>query len=102
MIAEETTMALRKQCLNPAVPWALAALISASVLCPPVFAQDSAQQSATNSLPDLPGPSDELLARLSDVYKDIHANPELSMQEKRTAGIAANWLRDRALRSPKA
>jgi hippurate hydrolase len=27
------------------------------------------------------------------VYKDLHANPELSMQEQRTAGIAAAWLR---------
>ncbi|MGD9617966.1 MAG: amidohydrolase [Alphaproteobacteria bacterium] len=42
----------------------------------------------------LPGPSDNLLATLAGVYKDIHANPELSMQERRTAGIAANWLRE--------
>src|SRR3954452_14785671 len=41
----------------------------------------------------LPGPSDELLAELEGAYKDIHANPELSMQERRTAGIAADWLR---------
>jgi len=41
----------------------------------------------------LPGPSDELLATLEGVYRDLHANPELSMQEHRTAGIAANWLR---------
>jgi amidohydrolase len=39
------------------------------------------------------GPSDALLAELEQVYKDIHANPELSMQESRTAGIAAEWLR---------
>jgi amidohydrolase len=38
------------------------------------------------------GPSDALLAELERVYKDIHANPELSMQESRTAGIAAEWL----------
>ena len=42
----------------------------------------------------LPGPSDDLLAKLESIYKDIHANPELSMQERRTAGIAANWLRE--------
>lgn len=42
---------------------------------------------------DLPGPSDGLLATLEEVYKDLHANPELSMQEHRTAGIAADWLR---------
>ena len=41
----------------------------------------------------LPGPSDDLLAKLESIYKDIHANPELSMQEQRTAGIAAEWLR---------
>ena len=41
----------------------------------------------------LPGPSDELLAELEGIYKDIHANPELSMQERRTSGIAAAWLR---------
>ncbi len=42
----------------------------------------------------LPGPSGDLLAKLESVYKDIHANPELSMQERRTAGIAAAWLRE--------
>jgi amidohydrolase len=41
----------------------------------------------------LPGPSDSLLAELEGIYKDIHAHPELSMQEHRTAGIAATWLR---------
>jgi hippurate hydrolase len=28
------------------------------------------------------------------VYKDLHANPELSMQERRTAKIAADWLKN--------
>lgn len=42
----------------------------------------------------LPGIPDDLLARLEGIYRDIHANPELSMQEHRTAGIAAAWLRD--------
>lgn len=41
----------------------------------------------------LPGPSDDLLAELEGAYKDIHAHPELSMQEHRTSGIAAAWLR---------
>jgi len=41
----------------------------------------------------LPGPTADLLAKLESIYKDIHANPELSMQEQRTAGIAAAWLR---------
>ena len=34
-----------------------------------------------------------LLPTLEAVYKDIHAHPELSMQETRTAGIAANHLK---------
>lgn len=48
-----------------------------------------------------PDPSQTLLAKLSDqlprleaVYKDIHAHPELSMQETRTADLAAKHLRD--------
>jgi amidohydrolase len=31
--------------------------------------------------------------RLRDVYVDLHAHPELSHLERRTAGIAAAWLR---------
>ena len=34
-----------------------------------------------------------LLPELERVYTDIHAHPELSMQETRTAGIAADRLR---------
>jgi hippurate hydrolase len=33
-----------------------------------------------------------LLPDLESVYKDIHSHPELSMQENRTAGIAADRL----------
>jgi amidohydrolase len=35
----------------------------------------------------------ELLPRLAALYQDVHAHPELSMQETRTAGIAADGLR---------
>lgn len=35
----------------------------------------------------------DLLPGLEDIYKDLHAHPELSMQETRTAGIAADHLR---------
>jgi amidohydrolase len=49
----------------------------------------------------LPDPSRTLLASLSDqlpnleaLYKDIHAHPELSMQETRTADLAAKHLGD--------
>lgn len=37
---------------------------------------------------------DKLLPDLESLYTDIHAHPELSMQETRTAGIAAQRLRD--------
>lgn len=41
---------------------------------------------------DTPGLTD-LLPDLEALYKDIHAHPELSMQETRTAGLAAERLR---------
>ena len=55
--------------------------------------QASGEQTIKSSQAGLPSPSDELLTKLEAVYKDLHANPELSMQEHRTAGIAADWLR---------
>ena len=36
---------------------------------------------------------DALLPDLETLYKDVHAHPELSMQETRTAGLAADRLR---------
>jgi hippurate hydrolase len=36
---------------------------------------------------------ERLLPDLEALYKDVHAHPELSMQEKRTAGLAADRLR---------
>src|SRR6185312_6555986 len=51
-------------------------------------------------MPAQPSPSDSVLANLGGllpeletVYKDIHSHPELSMQEARTAGLAADRLR---------
>lgn len=35
---------------------------------------------------------EQLLPELKEIYKDIHRNPELSMQEFRTAKIAADYL----------
>ena len=35
----------------------------------------------------------QLLPELETLYKDVHAHPELSMQEKRTSEIAAKHLR---------
>ncbi len=56
------------------------------------MAADSQPSGAASAA--LPGPSDELLARLEEIYLDLHANPKLSMQEHRTAGIVAAWLRE--------
>jgi amidohydrolase len=36
---------------------------------------------------------DRLIPELENLYKDVHAHPELSMQEIRTAGLAERWLR---------
>src|SRR6476660_6985269 len=36
---------------------------------------------------------DVLLPDLADLYRDVHSHPELSMQETRTAGLAADRLR---------
>jgi len=36
---------------------------------------------------------DGLLPELETIYQDIHSHPELSMQEERTAGVAADHLR---------
>src|SRR3954452_23877181 len=36
---------------------------------------------------------DALLPDLAEFYKDVHSHPELSMQETRTAGLAADRLR---------
>lgn len=32
------------------------------------------------------------LGRLADVYRDLHAHPELSFRETRTAGVVSGWL----------
>jgi amidohydrolase len=50
---------------------------------------DATAKSSTKVLANLGG----LLPDLESVYKHIHAHPELSMQETRTAGIAADRLR---------
>ncbi|HEX7069834.1 MAG TPA: hypothetical protein VF190_03465, partial [Rhodothermales bacterium] len=36
---------------------------------------------------------DGLLPELEALYKDVHSHPELSMQETRTAALAADHLR---------
>jgi hippurate hydrolase len=52
---------------------------------PPVQLDDA--QRVLKSLPDL-------LPTLEAAYKDVHSHPELSMQETRTAELAAKHLRD--------
>ncbi|WP_206668122.1 amidohydrolase [Teichococcus oryzae] len=74
-----------------------------SLLCATAFHPASAQAQQRGASPapgaasqpqsTLPAPSEALLTEIEGIYKDIHANPELSMQERRTAGIAAEWLR---------
>lgn len=47
-----------------------------------------------NALNEKLDPSLEaMLPEMEAIYKDIHQHPELSMQENRTAGIAADYLR---------
>ncbi|TAN21550.1 MAG: amidohydrolase [Acidobacteria bacterium] len=41
----------------------------------------------------VPGNLGGLLPSLEQIYKDLHTHPELSMQETRTAGVAAEKLR---------
>ena len=53
------------------------------------MAEGNASGSASIVLTNL----DRLLPELERLYEDIHAHPELSMQEIRTAGIAADRLR---------
>ncbi len=47
----------------------------------------------TSSSDAVIGKLDGLLPDLEALYKDVHSHPELSMQETRTAGIAADRLR---------
>jgi amidohydrolase len=89
-------MTIRKCRSTPALSLSFAALMALSVipLSQPALGQGTRQQGPMSSQAVLPGPSNDLVAKLEGIYKDIHANPELSMQERRTAGIAANWLRE--------
>lgn len=50
---------------------------------------DKLRSSATS----LPSGLRDLLPQLEALYTDIHAHPELSMEEERTAGLAAKYLR---------
>jgi hippurate hydrolase len=40
------------------------------------------------------GEFSELREQLAELYRDLHRNPELSLQEKRSAGVLAQQLRD--------
>ncbi|MGO4408959.1 MULTISPECIES: M20 family metallopeptidase [unclassified Brevundimonas] len=49
---------------------------------------------ATEALNRLLAELNDLLPTLEAAYKDVHSHPELSMQETRTAGLAAKHLAD--------
>src|SRR5690606_10343223 len=88
-------MSTNKHTFIPAAAPLFAALFAVPLLLSsaPAMAQGTAAHQPKVAATTLPGPSDELLTKLERIYKDIHANPELSMEEQRTAGIAAEWLR---------
>src|SRR4051794_18630890 len=90
-----TAMTIRTGRSTPTASLFCAALIAVSAIpfSEQALGQGTQQQSPTASQAALPHPSEDLVATLERIYKDIHANPELSMQEQRTAGIAADWLR---------
>jgi metal-dependent amidase/aminoacylase/carboxypeptidase family protein len=60
-----------------------------------IMAEHTTRNSASVVLANL----GKLLPDLETLYKDIHAHPELSMQETRTAGIAADRLRKAGLQA---
>lgn len=89
-------MVASKRNIIAAVSLSFATLIALSTLLQsrPALGQGIEQQKPASSQAALPSPSDDLLAKLEAIYKDIHANPELGMQEQRTAMLAAAgaWL----------
>ena len=42
----------------------------------------------------------DIQSGLEDLYRDVHAHPELSMQERRTATLAAERLRSAGYEGP--
>ena len=60
----------------------LSLILSAAILASPLLAQQTPQSLAESELPSL-----------VTIYKDIHTNPELSTQEKRTSALVAKELK---------
>ena len=58
-----------------------------------LFEEDRHEHDDSNRLGARPEGLDRLIPDLEALYKDVHAHPELSMQEVRTAGLAADRLR---------
>lgn len=50
------------------------------------------EQLASNAVSVVLGGMADLMPSIEAIYKDVHAHPELSMQERRTAAIAADML----------
>ena len=77
--------------MNAGTPWGSHAFTTCPALChqgdQPMNAPRAT--SADPTLSPLPG----LLPELEALYTDIHAHPELSMQEDRTSSLAADRLR---------
>jgi amidohydrolase len=48
---------------------------------------------ATTKIDSVLGTLEDMLPELAEIYRDIHAHPELSMQEQRTADLAAKNLK---------
>src|SRR3982074_46062 len=55
--------------------------------------EPSMNANATNAFDPALRSLDALLPDLAEFYKDVHSHPELSMQETRTAKLAADRLR---------
>jgi len=61
----------------------------------PIKRKRDSAMNETHSTPSDPAllALDDLLPDLEALYKDLHSHPELSMQERRTANVAADQLR---------
>lgn len=82
----------------------VAAAVAAAAVASPAWAQQAAGATSTaNAASKAPLPAaliakvnalvDADTARLTAIFKDLHANPEIAFTEKRTAGIVAKELK---------
>jgi len=57
-----------------------------------LFSKDTILKSIEKIEKSIQAITDEIVSELIAIRRDIHAHPELSLQEKRTSGIVANYL----------